>query len=62
LCWFAVAQHALFAQDPGLQARSTGALVRMHDRAETGVATTGSIIASKTDIANLLNTVHTLLA
>jgi len=31
----------------------------MQDRAEIGVAATGNIIVSKTDIANLFNTAHT---
>jgi hypothetical protein len=31
----------------------------MHDRAESGIAATGSVIASKIEIPNLLNTSHT---
>jgi hypothetical protein len=32
----------------------------MHERAESGVAATGSIIASKIDMPNLLSTTHLL--
>ena len=32
----------------------------MHERAESGIAATGSIIASKIDTANLLSTTHFL--
>jgi L-aminopeptidase/D-esterase-like protein len=49
----------LFAQQPGLQAFSLATFERMHDRAETGVAATGNVIATKSDIAILLSTALT---
>jgi len=53
-----VAQQVLLAQQSGLHAFSLGTFERMHDRAESGIAATGSVIASKSDITNLLNTAH----
>jgi hypothetical protein len=44
-----VAQHILFAQEPGLHAFSLEAFERMHVRAERGVAAIGSAIARRTD-------------
>jgi hypothetical protein len=55
-----VAQQTLFAQQAGLHAFSLAAFERMHDRAESGVAATGSVTASKSENANLLNTTHLL--
>jgi hypothetical protein len=51
-----VSQQVLFAQHPGLQAFSLAAFDRMHEGAESGIATTGSAIASKTDRTILLTT------
>jgi len=53
-----VAQQALLAQQAVLHAFSLAAFERMHDRAENGIPTTGSVMASKADIANLFNTAH----
>jgi len=52
----------LFAQHPGLQAFSLGAFDRMHEAAESGMAATGSEIASKTEIAILFITALTWIA
>jgi len=52
----------LFAQHPGLQAFSLGAFDRMHAAAESGMAATGSAIASKTEIAILFSTPLTPIA
>ena len=59
VCFPDVWQQVLFAQHRGLQAFALATLERMHDCAETGIATTGSVIATKSDIANLLNTAPT---
>jgi len=56
---FEAAQQALLAQQPGLHAFSPGGFETTHDRAESDVAATGSVIASKIDTANLLNTAYT---
>jgi hypothetical protein len=52
----------LFAQHSGLHAFALAALERMHERAESGIAATGSDIASKTEIAILFSTTLTLIA
>jgi hypothetical protein len=49
----------LFAQHPGLHAFSLATFERMHVRAESGIAVTGSIIAITSDIAILLSTTPT---
>ena len=54
-----IAQHALFAQQCGLHGFSLAMFDRMHDRAETGIAVTGSVIPSKTAIAVLFSTALT---
>jgi len=46
----------LFAQQPGLQAFSLATFERMHERAESGIAATGNIAATMSDIAILLRT------
>jgi hypothetical protein len=56
LCSFEVAQQLLLAQLPGLQARSTGALDRMQDRTESGVAAKDSANAKASDRTILLST------
>jgi hypothetical protein len=50
-------QQVLFAQHPGLHAFSLATFDKMHARAESGVAATGNIIATTSDIAILLSTV-----
>jgi hypothetical protein len=50
-----VSQQVLFAQHPGLQAFSLATFERMHERGESGIAATGSDIASKTEIAILFS-------
>jgi hypothetical protein len=49
----------LFAQQCGLHGFSLAMFDRMHDRAETGIAVTGSVIPSKTAIAVLFSTALT---
>jgi hypothetical protein len=49
-------QHVLFAQQPGLHAFSLATFERIHDRAESGVATIGSVIATITDMTVLPST------
>jgi hypothetical protein len=46
----------LFVQHPGLHAFSLAALETTHDQAESGIAATGSITATASDIAILLST------
>jgi hypothetical protein len=52
LCSLEVAQHALLAQQRGLQACSTGALDRMHDREArpAGAVNSTAVIANETMI------------
>jgi hypothetical protein len=49
-----VLQHVLFAQHPGLHAFSLATFERMHVRAESGIAATGSAIATMSDMTILL--------
>ena len=49
-----VTQQVLFAQHPGLHAFSLATFERMHVRAESGVAATGSTIATMSDMTILL--------
>jgi hypothetical protein len=49
--FFEVAQHALFAQQPGLHALCTGASVTMQVRVEASIGTTISAAAIAVEIA-----------
>ena len=55
-----VAQQLLLAQQSRLHIFSLATFERMHDCAATGIAATGSIIASKIAMGHLLNTAHLL--
>jgi hypothetical protein len=59
VCFPDVSQQVLFAQHSGLHAFALATLERMHACAETGIATTGNVIAIRSDIINLLNTAPT---
>lgn len=56
-----VRQQVLFAQHPGLHAFSLATFERMHVRAESGVAVTGTAIATMSDITILLTTAVTFI-
>jgi hypothetical protein len=55
----ATSQHVLFIQHAGLHAFSVVPLETKHDRAASGIAATGSITATASDIAILLSTTLT---
>jgi hypothetical protein len=55
----ATSQHVLFMQHAGLHAFVLTALETTHDRAASGIAASGSITATASDIAILLSTALT---
>jgi hypothetical protein len=55
LCWFAVTQQVLFAQQVALQACSAGALERMQERAPDAIGATTRVTPAATEIMILLN-------
>jgi hypothetical protein len=56
---FEAAQQGLLAQQAGLHAFSFAPFERMHDRAESGIAATGNIVATTSEITLLLSTAPT---